>query len=63
VLRLVRPCGLDLEIAVVDRDDSDWVQACRLLALSPDQRLERATRVVVEMRALRGPARPGSDVA
>ncbi len=63
VLRLVRLCGLDLEVALVDRDESDWVQARRLLDLTPAERLERASRVAVQMRALRRSATTGSDVA
>jgi len=63
VLRLVRLCGLDVEVALVDRDDSDWVQARRLLDLSPGERLERASRVAAEMRSLRRSPTTGSDVA
>lgn len=63
VLRLVRLCGLDLEIALVDRDDSDWVQARRLLGLSPDERLARAGRVAAELGALRGSSVAGPDGA
>ena len=28
VLRLVRLCGFDLDVMLVERDDSDWAQAC-----------------------------------
>lgn len=38
VLRLVRLCGLDLDIMLVERDDSDWAQARRLAALTLQQR-------------------------
>jgi len=58
VLRLVRLCGLDLEVQVIDGDDSDWVQALRLRGLSPAQRLERAGRVASQLRELRSAAVP-----
>ncbi|CAN5419922.1 hypothetical protein BH09ACT12_BH09ACT12_33660 [soil metagenome] len=45
VLRLVRLCGLDLEAALVERDDSDWAQTERLLQLSPAERASHADRV------------------
>lgn len=63
VLRIVRLCGLDLEIGLVDRDDSDWLQASRLLPLSPAERLARADRVAAQLHALRGAAATGSGVA
>jgi transcriptional regulator with XRE-family HTH domain len=53
VTRLVRLCGFDLEVALVERDGSDWTQARRLLALTPGQRLDRAERTSGEMRRLR----------
>ena len=53
VLRLVRLCGFDLDVALVERDDSDWAQARRLLALTPAQRLDRAERVATQLRQLR----------
>ncbi len=34
VLRLVRLCGLDLEVMLVERDGSDWAQAQRLRGLT-----------------------------
>lgn len=59
VLRLVRLCGLDLEVALVERDSSDWAQARRLLTLSPGERLDRATRVAAQLRHLRTEAADG----
>lgn len=53
VLRLLRLCGMDLDVMLVERDDSDWVQAKRLLALSPAERLDRGVRVAGTMRELR----------
>ena len=41
VRRLIRLCGLDLEVALVPQDDSDLAQAERLLALTPAERVER----------------------
>jgi hypothetical protein len=41
VLRLVRLCGLDLDIMLVERDTSDWHQAQRQLRLTPSARAER----------------------
>jgi transcriptional regulator with XRE-family HTH domain len=41
VLRLLRLCGMDLDVMLVERDDSDWVQAQRQLALTPTERAER----------------------
>ena len=53
VLRLLRLCDMDLDIMLVERDDSDWVQAKRLLSLTPEERLERGVRVAQTMRELR----------
>lgn len=53
VLRLVRLCGMDLDIMLVDRDDSDWLQAQRLVGLSPGERIRRHMRVIEQLRALR----------
>jgi transcriptional regulator with XRE-family HTH domain len=41
VLRLLRLCGMDLDIMLVERDDSDWSQAQRQLKLTPSERAER----------------------
>jgi transcriptional regulator with XRE-family HTH domain len=40
VLRLLRLCGMDLDVMLVERDDSDWIQAQRQLKLTPSQRAE-----------------------
>lgn len=57
VHRLVRLCGLDLEVALVEQDDSDLAQARRLQALAPGQRLERGVAVTRRMHELRGARR------
>ncbi|MGI8523970.1 MAG: helix-turn-helix transcriptional regulator [Nocardioides sp.] len=46
VLRLLRLCGLDLDIMLVERDDSDWSQAEPLLELTPEERVDRMERLV-----------------
>lgn len=53
VVRLVRLCGLDLELAIVDRDDSDIAQAARLEGLTGQQRIDRHQRLVRQLAALR----------
>lgn len=53
VVRLIRLCGLDLEFAIVPRDDSDMAQAARLAGLTGQQRLERNTRIIKQLKALR----------
>ena len=63
VLRLVRLCGFDLDVALVERDDSDWTQARRLLPLTPAERLYRAEQVASQLRHLRADSTGGSGVA
>ena len=53
VLRLVRLCDLDLDVMLVERDDSDMVQAERLRGLTPEQRVRRMERVARQLRELR----------
>jgi len=53
VLRLVRLCGFDLDVMLVERDGSDWAQAERLAPLTADERVRRMTRVARQMRQLR----------
>jgi transcriptional regulator with XRE-family HTH domain len=53
VLRLVRLCGFDLDIMLVERDDSDWAQAQRLAALTPAERVGRGLAVAAQMREIR----------
>lgn len=60
VLRLVRLCGLDLDIMLVERDDSDWAQAAPLLRLTPDERLARMERLVRQFRELREAGQRGA---
>ena len=53
VLRLVRLCGLDLDVMVVERDESDWLQAERLRQHTPDERLRWNSDVVGTLWQLR----------
>ena len=53
VRRLIRLCGLDLEVAIVPYDGSDMAQAERLLELTPQQRIDRHQRVVRQLARLR----------
>ncbi len=50
VLRLVRLCGMDLDIMLTERDDSDWAQAHALRKLSPEERMDRMVRWGHEVR-------------
>lgn len=45
VLELVRACGLDLDVMLVERDDSDLAQAVRLTGLTAEERVRRADHV------------------
>ena len=49
VLRLVRLCGYDLDVMLVERDDSDWAQASRLRPLTPAERVDRAGAVAAQL--------------
>jgi len=53
VLSLVRACGLDLDVMLVEREYADMWQAEALSRLTPDERLERHGRVVKEMLGFR----------
>jgi len=53
VLRLVRLCGFDLDIMLVERDDSDWHQASALRSLTPSERVERAQDVARQLQTIR----------
>ena len=55
VRRLVRACGFDLEIRLVERDDSNWTVARTQLSMSIDDRV-RSNEALV---ALAGEARRG----
>lgn len=57
VIRLIGLCGLDLELAIVPRDDSDMAQAARLTSLSGAQRIQRHERVARQLRGLRNARR------
>jgi transcriptional regulator with XRE-family HTH domain len=60
VLRLVRLCGFDLDIMLVERDDSDWAQAQRQLSLSPDARAERMVEFGRKIRRMQRGVRDGA---
>lgn len=53
LIRLVRLCGLDLELHLVPRDDSDMAQAARLADLTGQERLDRNARLTRQFRGLR----------
>jgi transcriptional regulator with XRE-family HTH domain len=57
VVRLVRLCGLDLEVAIVPHDSSDRAQADRLASLTGPQRIQRHARVARQLRGLRNARR------
>ena len=52
VLRLLRLCGLDLDIMLVERDDSDMAQAEQHLRMSVQERADFNTRFVRTMTEL-----------
>jgi transcriptional regulator with XRE-family HTH domain len=57
VLRLVRLCGLDLDVMLVERDGSDWAQAQQLLKLTPAQRIADGIHTANTMLKIQGAAR------
>jgi transcriptional regulator with XRE-family HTH domain len=57
VLRLLRHCGMDLHVNLVERDASDWMQAQQILPLPPGERLERAVRFARRIRRLQAEVR------
>ncbi|MCV7281726.1 helix-turn-helix transcriptional regulator [Mycolicibacterium flavescens] len=59
VIRLVRLCHLDLELHLVERDDSDLAQAARLARLSGQQRLDRHARTARQLSDLRAAGERG----
>lgn len=63
VLRLARLCGMDLDIMLVERDDSDWLQAQRLAPLTPEERILRHQRVASQMRLMRRAGKAAADAA
>lgn len=60
VLKLVRLCGLDLDIMLVERDNSDWWQALELRDLTPASRIEHGVTVANAMLAIQGTAGHGA---
>lgn len=54
VLRMLRLMGLDLDLMLVERDDSDWSQAQRTMRLSTAERMDRHERLRARYRAVRG---------
>lgn len=56
VLRLVRLCGLDLDVMLVERDHSDWWQAKDMLARTIDQRAAFLERFVAQVRDIQAQA-------
>ncbi len=52
VLRLVRLCGMDLDIMLVERDTADWMQAREALKVPAEDRLERSIRFARRVRRL-----------
>jgi transcriptional regulator with XRE-family HTH domain len=56
VLRLVRLCGFDLDIMLVERDASDWVQARELLQMPPAERVADGIRTANIMLRIQGAA-------
>jgi len=53
VIRYLRLMDLDLDLMLVDRDDSDWSLAVPLLALTPEERLTHHEHVVRAFDELR----------
>jgi len=53
VLRLVRLCGFDLELRLVERESSEWMQAQELLTRTPAERLDHALKVTRQVEELR----------
>jgi transcriptional regulator with XRE-family HTH domain len=51
VHRLVRACGLDLQIAIAPADDSDWSAAQGNLRLSPEARVRQHQAALRFIRA------------
>lgn len=56
VIRLLRIMKLDLDFMLVERDDSDWIQAQRMLTLSTDDRHEHRRSFVEQVDKIRARA-------
>jgi transcriptional regulator with XRE-family HTH domain len=53
VIGLLRLMGMDLDFMLVERDDSDWIQARRNLPLSPEERHDQLVTWVRNLESLR----------
>lgn len=53
VIRMLRLMGLDLDFMLVPRDDSDWIQAQRLIGLTPEERMVRLAQWLSGVERLR----------
>jgi hypothetical protein len=51
---------IDLDVMLVERDDSDWIQAQRLLELTPEERIAWGVRAANAMLAIQGVAGHGA---
>lgn len=63
-MRLLRLCGFVLDVHLERYDDGlrdDWHQAQRLLAMTPEERLDTNTRLVAVASDLRAAARASGD--
>lgn len=60
VTRLVRACGLDLNVALLEYDDSDWMQALDVLAMSAPERIAHGVDMANTMSRIRGVATRGA---
>ncbi|MFT3971220.1 MAG: helix-turn-helix transcriptional regulator [Micropruina sp.] len=58
VVRYLRLMDLDLDLMLVERDDSDWSLAVPLLDLTPEQRLAHHDDVVRSLEELRAAGVP-----
>lgn len=56
VIRMLRLMGLDLDFMLVPRDDSDWIQAQRLIGLTPEERMVRLAHWLSAVEQLRDDA-------
>jgi transcriptional regulator with XRE-family HTH domain len=60
LLELVRACDFDLDVRVVPLDEDAWTVAERGLAMTPDERLDRAVAAIALMQESRE-LREGGD--
>ena len=60
VLRLVRLCGFDLDVMLVERDVSDWAQAREMLDRTPAERVADGVRTANVMLKIQGAAGRGA---